>query len=149
MLVTMEEVVNQLNRDEPNYEQAAQLGEAAIPHLIALIHGGDVGLAAKATSLAGIMNVSQSAAVLETAAQHPEPVVRVAAAASAKNLTQVPTSLAMKLLGDFDAGVRNLTLKSLELQHTPGIRQKVAEIVENDPVAGLRERARNILKHLP
>ena len=79
MPVTMEQVINQLDREEPEYAQAAQLGSEALPHLVTLIRGKNLGLAAKATSLAGLINARQSADVLEIAARHPEPVVRVAA----------------------------------------------------------------------
>ena len=71
-----------------------------------------------------VINAGRSAAVLEIAAQHPEPVVRVAAAASAKNLTSIPTSLALNLLNDSDAGVRKWTLKALEVHHPQASRQK-------------------------
>ena len=84
MPVTMEQVVNQLDRDEPEYGQAARLGSEALTHLMALIQGDDPDLAAKAASLAGLINVDQSAPVLERAARHAEPVVRVAAAAAAR-----------------------------------------------------------------
>ena len=149
MPVTMEQVVNQLDREEPEYEQAARLGPEALPHLETLIQGENLNLAAKAASLAGIINASQSAEVLELAARHPEPVVRVAAAASAKNLSHMPTSLAMALLTDPDAGVRKWTLKSLEVQHPEGIRGRVEEIIRDDPDSGLRERARQIIDQLP
>lgn len=149
MPVTMEQVLNELNRDEPVYGQAAQLGSEALPHLITLIQGENLGLAAKAASLAGIINVAQSAAVLEIAARHPEPVVRVAAAASAKNLTSIPTSLAMELLNDSDAGVRKWMLNALEVHHPAGIKTKVEDIMKNDPDLGLRDRAKQIIDQLP
>jgi hypothetical protein len=149
MPVTMEQVINQLEREEPEYGQAAQLGSEALPHLITLIQGDNLGLAVKAASLAGIINVGQSAAVLEIAARHPEPVVRVAAAASAKNLTSIPTSLAMDLLNDSDAGVRQWGLKALEVHHPAGIKTKVEEIMTSDPDVGLRDRARQIINQLP
>jgi hypothetical protein len=145
----MEQVINQLDREEPNYSQAAQLGSEALPHLITLIQGGNLGLAAKAASLAGIINAGQSAVALEIAARHPEPVVRVAAAASAKNLTSIPTSLAMEMLNDSDAGVRKWTLKALEIHHPAGIKTKVDEIIRNDPDVGLRDHARQIINQLP
>lgn len=149
MAVTMEQVVNQLDRDEPEYGQAAQLGAEALPHLITLVQVGNSDLAAKAASLAGIIDAPESVDVLEIAARHPEPVVRVAAAASAKHLTNLPTSLAMDLLNDSDAGVRKWGLKALEAHRPAGIKTRVEDIVANDPDAGLRERARQIVNQLP
>ncbi|MEJ7683424.1 MAG: hypothetical protein WKG06_37315 [Segetibacter sp.] len=60
----MEQVINQLDREEPNYSQAAQLGTEALPHLITLIQGENLGFAAKAAYLAGIINAGQSSDVL-------------------------------------------------------------------------------------
>jgi hypothetical protein len=149
MPVTMEQVINQLDREEPNYTQAAQLGAEAIPHLVTLIQGEDLGLATKATSLAGIINAEQSATALELAAQHPAPVVRVAAAATVQNLTNIPTSLSVQLLSDSDAGVRNWTLKSIGVRQPVGIRERVEELIRNDPDIGIRDRARQIIEQLP
>ena len=90
MAVTMQDVIRQLDREEPDYAQAARLGSDALPYLRELIEGDNLTLAAKATSLAGAINADESGDVLETAARHSDPVVRVAAAASARNLTSVP-----------------------------------------------------------
>jgi hypothetical protein len=136
-------------RDEINYVQAARLGAEALPHLTTLIQGENTGLAAKAASLAGFINAAGSTAALEIAARHPEPVVRVAAAASARNLTSLPTSLAMDLLNDSDVGVRKWALKALEVHRPPSIKTKVEEIIKNDPDVDLRDRARQIINQLP
>lgn len=149
MPVTMEQVINQLDREEPNYAQASQLGEEAIPHLIILIQGEDVGLATKAASLAGIINTDQSATALEVAVRHPNPLIRIAAAASAQNLTTIPSSLALELLDDSDVGVRKWTLKSLKIRHPAGVRERVEEIIRSDLDAGIRDRARQIIDQLP
>ena len=148
-MVSMDDVIRQLDREEPIYEQAAQLGPDAIPHLLALLRGNDSMLAAKAATLAGAINVPESDTVLELAAQHADPVVRVAAAASAKNLTRIPRSLATRLLIDPDAGVRAWTLKAVEFHRPDGLRATVEELIERDPDPGLRERAREVLKRLP
>jgi hypothetical protein len=147
MPVTLQEVINQLDREEPDYVQAAQLGAEALPHLGLLIQGSDLGLAAKAAYLAGIINAGQSAAVLEIASRHPEAIVRVTAAASAKHLTSIPTSLAIALLNDTDTGVRKWVLKTLEVRQPAGIKTQLEDIMNNDPDSGLRDRARQIINH--
>lgn len=45
MPVTMERVINQLDREKPNYTQAAQLGAEALLHLVTLIQRENLGLA--------------------------------------------------------------------------------------------------------
>jgi HEAT repeat protein len=144
----MDQVLNQLDREEPNYVQAARLGEEALPHLITLIQGDNAGLASKAAYLAGFINAAESAKALEIAARHPDPVVRIAAAASARNLTNVPTSLALDLLNDSDVGVRKWTLKTLEVHRLPGARTKVEEIMNSDPNVELRNKAKKIINQL-
>lgn len=148
MSVTMEQVRNQLDREEPNYAQAARLGPDALPHLLTLILGDNLGLAAKAASLAGSINDAQSAEVLQTAARHSDPAVRVAAAASLKSLTSIPSSLAIDLLSDTDAGVRKWMLKTLEVNCPTGIRTKVEEMIRSDPDLRLRDHAHRLIDRL-
>jgi HEAT repeat protein len=148
-MVTMDDVIKQLDREEPIYEEAAQLGADALPHLVALIQGNDPTLAAKATSLAGVIDAPESAAALEVASQHAIPAVRVAAAASARNLTSIPRSLAVKLLEDPDAGVRAWTLKAIEFHRPIGLRVMVEELRQRDPDLGVREQASRIVDQLP
>ena len=110
--------------------------------------GDNVGLAAKAACLAGAINEEESPAVLEIAAHHPEAVVRVAAAASARNLTNVSASLVMTFLDDPDPGVRKWGLKTLEAHQPEGIKGRVETIMNQDPERGLRELAREIVGRL-
>jgi hypothetical protein len=148
MPVTLQEVVSQLDREEPDYVQAAALGPEALPHLRQLIQEDDLGLASKAAYLAGAINGDESPDVLALAARHTDPVVRVAAAASSRNLTRVTTSLATTFLDDPDPGVRKLVLKALEAHHPQGVRAKVEDIMRNDPEIKLREQAGRIIDSL-
>ncbi|MEP6729435.1 MAG: HEAT repeat domain-containing protein [bacterium] len=148
MPVTLQDVVKQLDREEPNYAQAARLGAEALPYLAQLIEGDHPGLAAKAAFLAGSINVDDSARVLEIAARHPDPVVRVAAAASAKHLTHMTTSLATTFLQDADPGVRKWGLRTLEATYPAGVRPSVERIMTDDPDQGLREQARKMIDRL-
>src|SRR5437899_10835190 len=148
MPVTLQDVVRQLDRDEPDYVQAARLGPEAFAHLRELIQGSNLGLAAKAACLAGSRNADESVPLLELAARHPDPVVRVAAAASAKNLTDMTASLANTFLDDVDPGVRKWGLRSLELNPPSGIKTKVEKIMKDDPDSVLREQARKVVDRL-
>lgn len=148
MAVTLEQVIRQIDRDEPDYEQAARLGPEALPHLRQLVDGTDPGLASKAASLAGVINGDESPAVLELAARHRDPIVRVAAAASAKYLTTVSTSLASTFLDDPDPGVRKWVLRTLDARQPKGIKDRVERIMIYDPDASLRDLARKIIDKL-
>lgn len=148
MPVTLQDVIRQLDREEPDYAQAARLGPEALAHLRELIQGNNIGLAAKAACLAGMINADESVSVLELAARHADPVVRVAAAASAKNLTEMTTTLATTFLDDIDAGVRKWGLRSLEVKQPQGIQAKVEKIMKDDPDLGLREQARKVVERI-
>jgi HEAT repeat protein len=149
MPVTIEQVIAQLSPDEPNYQQAAQLGPDAVPHLLRLVQEGDPGLASKATYLAGLIDADQSAAVVDLAAASADPVVRVAAAASLGSLKEIPVSRASSLLNDQDPGVRRLTLESLQIRRPAGFKAKVQEIARSDPDITVRQVASHVLDRLP
>ena len=149
MEVTMALVLGQLNRTEPDYEQAAQLGPEALPFLTHLVEGGCARLASRATYLAGLISGARSLEVVQKAARSPHPVVRVAAAASLSNLEEIPSPLAESMLTDEDVGVRKWALRSLEDQKPMGFKSRVREIAENDPNITLRETASRVAKRLP
>jgi hypothetical protein len=146
--VTLQDVIRQLDRDEPDYAQVARLGPEVLPHLRQLIQGGNLGLAAKAACLAGTMDADESVQLLELAARHPDPVVRVAAASSAKNLTRMTASLATTFLDDADAGVRKWGLRSLEVNQPQGIKAKIEKIMNDDPDSTIREQARKVVDRI-
>jgi HEAT repeat protein len=149
MPVTIEQVLAQLSPDEPNYQQAARLGPDALPHLIRLVQEGDPELASKATYLAGFINVDQSAEVVAQAARSADPVLRVAAAASLSNLSEIPVSPANSLLDDQDPGVRRLTLESLQIRRPAGFKAKVRGLAKSDPDTTVRHLASQVLDQLP
>ena len=148
MPFTLQDVINQLDREEPNYAQAARLGSEIIPHLRELIAGDNLGLAAKAAFLTGVIDGEESVQVLEIAARHPDPIVRVAAAASAKHLTHLTPALATTFLEDADPGVRKWGLRTIEATYPEGVRQKVEEIMQYDTEVGLREMARKVIDRI-
>lgn len=146
MSVTLQDVMNQLGREETDYVQAARIGADALPHLRLLVQSDNPGLAAKAAFLAGSINGDGSVQVLELAAAHGDPIVRVAAAASARHVTQITTSLARHFLNDTDPGVRRWALRSLELNRPPDLTPKLNELAQCDPEPSVRDQARKLLE---
>lgn len=130
MAVTIEEVRDLLNAEEPDYPRLAALfGQEALPHLDAMIAGADVGLAAKAASLAGVIGGEGSMAVLDHAAQHEHRVVRVAAAAATRHVdSSVGAPVLLRLLDDDDAGVRRVAMKHGSNSAASDVRVKVDEL---------------------
>jgi len=148
MPITIQDVINQLDREEPDYTQAARLGAEALPFLRQLVQGNNLALASKAAFLAGQIGGQGSLQVLEVAAHHSDPIVRVAAAASAKNVTELSSTLANTFLNDTDPGVRKWGLRTLEVAHPQGIRPSVENIMNVDPDPALRELARKVIDRL-
>jgi hypothetical protein len=113
MAVTMTDVREALDPEEPNYKRAAALGPDALPHLEVLVTTAEPMLASKATYLASLIEDVRAGDVLDKAAQHADPVVRVAAAAAAVNLAGAPAGdLLRRLADDPDAGVRKVASRT-------------------------------------
>jgi len=150
MPVTREQVLAQLYPDEPRYKQAAaQLGPEALPYLRQLVEEEDPELADKATSLAGVIDDAGSVEVLVAAYRSSDPGLRVVAAAALANLSELPISLAARMLNDEDVGVRKLTLRSLAYHKPTGVKHEVQDIAENDPNVVLQEMASRVVDQLP
>lgn len=148
MSVTMEQVLGHLDREEPDYEAAARLGSGAMPHLEALIAGGDVRRAAKAAALAARLATPESEQVVMRAAAHEAVQVRVAVAAALRAMGVQPPRLAERLLDDADAGVRKWALRSLRREPALGMRARIEAIERDDPAPAVRQRAAELLRRL-
>jgi hypothetical protein len=141
MPVSLEQVHAVLDPEEVNYRAAAQLGPDALPHLAVLARGPDMMLAAKATYLASLIDGAQAERIVEEAAGHPEPAVRVAAATGLKNLKSEDAAgrIADRLIADHDLGVRKLTVQSVAALPMPQLRQRVRAAAERDPDQMIRD----------
>ncbi len=149
MSITMKNVRTWLDADEVDYAKAKRLGSAAIPFLLELVQGGDMGLASKATYLASMIESDQSAAVLETAATSRESILRVAAASGIRNLPEVQAEKVLDLLrNDPDAGIRKVMLKSVDRFKSPQLAAKLQQIAETDPEPFIRELAASTSKKM-
>lgn len=112
MTVSMKDVRRVLDPDEPDYAAAAELGEEAVPHLDQLVRGDDVMLASKAAYAASL--IQGGAETVGTAADSEDPVIRVAAAAAARNLPREQARRVLRQLTvDEDAGIRKVARNSL------------------------------------
>jgi HEAT repeat protein len=152
MPVSMEQVRAHLDRDEPDYPAAAQLGPEALPQLRQLAQGDDPMLASKAVYLASLIGTDQSVAIMNEAAARLDPVVRAAAAGAVRNLDQAPNQLLNSLLGDQDAGVRKVALRSVEASRPTlpaDVATNVRDMAVNAPNPQLRQLAGGVIDRLP
>jgi len=141
MPVTLEQVRAALDPEEVNYGAAAKLGPEALPHLAVLARGPDMMLASKAIYLASLIQGPGAEQIVEEAAVHPEPAMRVAAATGLKNFKSEDAAgrIAERLIADRDLGVRKLTVQSVAALPMPGLRQKTRVAAEQDPDHVIRE----------
>ncbi|MGI8806390.1 MAG: HEAT repeat domain-containing protein [Acidimicrobiales bacterium] len=145
MAVTMHQVVVELDRDEPRYDVLARFGPAALPHLRLIVGADDPLRAAKAAYAASLIAGPASLKVLNAAADHPDPQVRVAVAHGLQNRSEsAPDALLEHLLDDSDVGVRKVALGSAGTVSSPQLRRKIAAMAEDDPQEFVRNLAANV-----
>ncbi len=145
----MEQVVNALLPDEPDYQAAATLGPEALPLLQQLVAGDNVELATKAASLAGHIDHPQAAGVLQVAANSNLPTVRVAAAGATRHLpAHMVTPVLQRLLLDADAGVRKVALSAIPEAAGEELRASVRQAAQADPTDYLRSLASQMEQRL-
>jgi HEAT repeat protein len=126
MAISLEQVIEVLNPDEPDYSSAATLGPEALPHLKTIIEGDDRGLAFKAAHLAGFIPGERAAGVLLSAARSRDAVVRVAAASAVRRLDERDREkLLLELLDDDDHGVRKFAQSAVPRNASPALQAKI------------------------
>lgn len=149
MAVTMIDVRAQLEREEPNYNEAALLGPEALPHLEELVKGPDSMLASKAAYLASLIGGDRSVRVLEAAANSTDVIVRVATAAGLRNLPEQDASRILdRLATDKDLGVRKVAVNSASLFRSAAMMSKVQRIAEQDPEPFIRDIASRSIERM-
>lgn len=148
MPVTMQQVLAEIDKDEPDYSAFPGLGPDALPHLRQLVEAQDPLRAAKAAYAASLIPGSASAEVLSKAADHPDPQVRVAVAHGLKNPAAADAAsneVLAQLLDDTDSGVRKLALSTAGDLASPELRAKVAAMAEGDDADFVREAASEVV----
>jgi HEAT repeat protein len=150
MAVTMDQVRAALDPEEPDYAQAAsELGADALPHLERLIVGDHPMLASKATYLAGLIGTERSVQAVERAARSGDTLVRVAAAAAARNLPQESASdILLPLVDDPDIGVQKVALNSVPAAPTADLRSRVEALGASRSDTAVRAVSREVLRRL-
>jgi HEAT repeat protein len=110
------------------------------------VHGGDLGLASKATYLASLINSDRSVEVLAAAAATNEPILRVAAAAGLQNLKPEHAEQMLDYAeSDPDAGVRKVMVKSAARVASPRVAAVLKQLARSDPEPFVREMTASLL----
>ena len=140
-----------IDLDEINYPKlAAELGPQALPTLAAIARDPNVGVASKAVYLASLISGADAAPIVEQAAQHPEPALRLAAAAGLRNLEPEDVERGVDtLLEDADPSVRKVAAQSAATVDSPGMKARMKRVAEQDSDPVVREAARGALRDGP
>lgn len=147
MAVTSQQVREVLDRDEPDYEKAAeQLGPEALPILRKFVEGGDPSLAPKAVYLAGLIGDADAQPILELAAGSDDPSMRAAAAHGARHLRQEQAEeVLLTLLDDDDAAVRKTAVRAVPRGASEAVRKKLKVLRDVEPEPMVRDMAATAL----
>lgn len=148
MALTIQQLVELLMPDEPNYPRLAQLLTAAdVPNLTTLASGPDPLLAAKAAYALTLIQSTSAVAASVHLAGSASIEVRLATAAGLHNFAGLAIDPALdQLLGDGDPGVRKHALRSAKGLASPAAIAKIRAIAASDPEPGLRTLASEILR---
>jgi hypothetical protein len=131
MSITMENVLERLASDEPDYAEAAhRLGPEALRFLLELVTWPDAMIASKAASLAGTIGGRDSIEVLQHGARHPAAAVRAATAYETQQLVaDAAESVLLVLFDDPHASVRKFAIRSAgSFLSSTLLRNKLSEL---------------------
>lgn len=151
MPFSKEELIKMINLDEPDYQAiVSKLSADDIPILVELTKHENPAIATKAISVLGQMKSDKALQGLSDAVNHPDPVRRIAAAHSLRNLATLPGSTKMleKLLDDTDIGVRKFALKTVEVAKVSSLREKVKAMNLKEVNPEIKALGENVFKKL-
>jgi HEAT repeat protein len=147
--MTLEQLRNQLSDIEPDARTYAGIGSAEIPLLEQLLQDKEPWMAARAVFALSRISDAKAITILSGAVADPRPEVRVAVAASVRNLKpQDGSNILLKLLTDKDLAVRKFAVQAVSETHDGAIHAKLRDIQTQDPVPQIRDIARSKLREL-
>ena len=151
MPLNKEEIIKMINLDEPDYATIVRkLTADDIPTLVELSKDQNPAIATKAISCLGLMKSEKAVNGIREIINHPDPVRRVAAANSLRNMTNIQGSAQLldKLLDDADIGVRKSALKTVEAGNISSLKEKVRLINQREVNPVLKNLSQQVLQKL-
>ncbi|KJD42565.1 HEAT repeat domain-containing protein [Paenibacillus terrae] len=153
-----ETLIDLLDRDEPDYKAAADMGPQIFPYLLDITKNGGERLAPRAVYTASLIQsdkVTDVLNVLKEGASSSIPEVRVATAAAFNNQQHLGDSNSDTLkflLNDNDMGVRKMALTSIskdEFHANDSVRSEVKKLTttENNELRIFATEVYNKIKH--
>jgi hypothetical protein len=146
---TLEQIKGQLSAIEPDDGIYDGIGPSEIPLLDQLVQHSEGWMASRAVFALSRIPDSRSVAVLSRVAADPRQEVRVAVAASMKNLNPKDADgILIRLLTDSELGVQKFAILAVSGAHDAAVHAKLKDIQTRDPSPLIREVAKSKLLEL-
>jgi HEAT repeat protein len=149
MPLTLDQLKDQLSVIEPDESMYMGIGVPEIPFLEQLLDDAEGWMASRAVFALSRIPDAKAVALLSEAIADPRPEVRVAIAASVRNLKpEDANNILLRLFADSELGVRKFAVKSVSNAHNTTVREKLRNIQTQDSVPQIRELAQSKLEEL-
>ncbi len=149
MPMTLEQLKQQLSSIEADDATYAGIGPSEVPLLDQLVNDPETWLAARAIFALSHVPTPTALAILARSAADPRPEIRVAVAASTKNLPPSDANgILLRALSDVELGVRKFAIRSVAPDHSAPVQAKLRELEAGDPAPSIRDAARSKLSEI-
>jgi len=146
---TLEELRNQLSAIEPDIDMFDGIGPSEIPLLEQLLQDEEAWMASRAIFALSRIPDPKALAILSHEVSDPRPEVKVALAASVKNLKSSDANdILLKLLNDTNIGVRKFAIQAVSPNHNVSVREMLKNLEMQDPIPPIRDSAKDKLREL-
>jgi HEAT repeat protein len=140
--MTLEQLKQQLSSIEVDDATYVGIGPAEVPQLDQLVNGPETWLASRAIFALSQVRTAAATAILARSAADPRPELRVAVAASTKNLPPAEANgVLLQVLNDVELGVRKFAIRSVAPGHSAPVQAKLRELETGDPAPSIRAAA--------
>lgn len=146
-----EQLIELLDRDEPDYNSAASLGPECLPDLLELTKEGGARLAPRAVYTASLIKDNNVTEILKEGASSPIADVRIATAAAIQNQSDFGDINTLSfLLNDSDVGVRKVILKTISKVYIQNneIHSEIKKLVDSETNEHVRSLADEVYTKL-
>jgi HEAT repeat protein len=141
--MTPEELKEQLSSIEVDDATYAGIGPSEVALLEELVDDPEPWLAARAIFALSQVGSDAAVAILARGATDPRPEVRVAVAASAKNLRPADADeILLQALSDPELGVRKFAVRSVARAHSAEVQAALRELEGKDLAQSIRDAAK-------
>ena len=125
---TKEQIIGMINFEEPDYYSIVTRflpDDTSI--LVDLAQDKRPEIATKAIACLGLLNDNTALDGIKKAAEHPDPIYRLAAANALKNKQKIPEAINIleNLLDDPDNGVKKFAIKSVSVSASSRLKNKL------------------------